>query len=142
MARLDDGFPTLIELAGVPGVVGLRLLEKEVTPPGIDMGGTVDTTTMRNSFWRTRNPKHLATLTALTGVMAYDPFIFSDFTIFGVNIQATVGFSDGSSVIFWGTFDKFTPNPHREGEQPTANITFEPTNQDNAGNEIFPLYVP
>ncbi len=41
--RLDDGYQTLIEFAENPAI---KLWEKSVTPPGIDGGDAIDTTTM------------------------------------------------------------------------------------------------
>jgi len=55
MARIDDGFQTLVSFANYPDVL---LWEKEVTPPGVDGGGANETTTMRNTAWRTRSPSN------------------------------------------------------------------------------------
>lgn len=137
--RLDDGFRTLISFGGAFGVT---LWEKEVTPPGMDGGGPVDTTTMRNSFWRTRNPRWLITLTDLAATVAYDPFFYTTaLTFMNVNTFLDVQFPDTAIVSFWGFLDKWTPNPNREGEQPTANIIIVPTNQDENGFEVNPVYV-
>jgi hypothetical protein len=130
MARLRDGFATLI---GFSLNGNVRLWEVTVKPPGLDAGGANDTTTMRNESYRTRQPKALKTVTAVTGSGAYDPVVYDDFkAMLGVNQEITVDMPDGSSVTFWGWLDKFEPQEHREGEQPTASFTIEPSNQDNS----------
>lgn len=128
MPRLRDGFSTLISLPGA----GAIFWEIEVTPPGIDGGGPNDTTTMRNIAWRTRQPKKLKTLTAMSARVAYDPRIYNQLTpIVNVNAVVQVLFPEASLLTIWGWLDKFTPDRIREGEQPTAEMTIEPSNQDN-----------
>jgi hypothetical protein len=57
-----------------------------------------------------------------------------------VNQEITITYPDSSTWVFWGFIDEFTPNALVEGEQPTANITVIPSNQDAAGDEIAPVY--
>lgn len=140
MSRLDDGHQTLISFAADPTVL---FYEKTVTPPGIDGGGEVDTTTMLNSAWRTRNPKALKTLTNAATTVAYDPGCYSEvIALCNVNTLITVTFPDGATVAFWGWLNTFTPNEHVEGEQPTAEITIIPSNQNASGVETAPVPTP
>jgi hypothetical protein len=57
-------------------------------------------------------------------------------TLLQVNQQITITFPDLSTVTFWGWLDTFTPGDLSEGEQPTAEITVIPSNQDSAGDEV------
>lgn len=140
--RIDDGFATLITFSLNPNV---KFWEKSVTPPGISAGGPTDTTTMRNTAWRTMSPKKLKTLTAASASMAYDPDVYDTGQIdslIGKNGLITVTFADGSSVAFWGWLDEFTPGESTEGEQPVAEITIQPSNQNNSKVEVAPVYTP
>lgn len=128
--RLDDGFSTTYELANLPGV---QLYEKEVTPPGIAAGGPIDTTTMRNTEWRTQRPKQLKSLTQMTVTVAYSTGAFDEIDAqVGINQLITITFPDGSTRAFWGWIDEFQPGALVEGEQPTATMTIIPSNSNNA----------
>lgn len=138
MARLDDGFATLISFAEDSDV---QLWEKEVTPPGVSGGGENDTTTMRNTTWRTRSPKELKTLTESSFTAAYDPAVYDEIiAMCNVNQEITVTFADDSTLVFWGWIDEFTLNAAVEGEQPTAEVTLIPSNQNASGTETAPNY--
>lgn len=138
MAILNDGFSTIVSIGGVD------FFEKEVTPPGIDGGGPNDTTTMRNLAWRTRQPKFLVTLTESEILVAYDSSVYDDTgTILdnvNVNQLLVITFPDSHAVAFWGWLDKFKANAIKEGEQPTAMITIVPSNQNNSGVEVAPVW--
>lgn len=136
--RIDDGFRTIISLPAF----GLTLWEKEVTPPGLDGGGPVDTTTMRNINLRTKNPKHLYTMTDMKVKAAYDP-LYYDAAVLSINVNQLiiVIFPNLGQLAFWGYLDKFDPDPLKEGEQPTANVTIVCTNQDTNGVEMTPNYI-
>lgn len=134
--RLDDGFSTVITFANATTI---SFWEKEITPPGMDAGGPVDTTTMRNVLYRTMNAKHLITMTPMTFVAAYNSGVLDDVVNqLGKNQQITVTFPDGRPWTFWGFLDKFQPNALKEGEQPTAQVTIQPTNQNASGTETAP----
>lgn len=138
MSRIDDGFATLIAFADNPTVL---FWEKEVTPPGVEGGGANDTTTMRNTAWRTRAPKQLKTLSECSFTAAYDPAVYDDIiSMLNNNQLITITFPDDSTLAFWGWLDKFTPGRIVEGEQPTAEITIVPSNQNDSGTEVAPDY--
>lgn len=137
MAALTDGYQTLIGFDADPTVL---FYEKTVTPPGVVGGGEIDTSTMQNSTWRTRNPKALITLSEASLTVAYDPATYPEIiALVNVNNLITVTFPDGATLAFWGWLDEFTPGEHVEGEQPTADITVIPSNH-NAGVETAPAY--
>jgi hypothetical protein len=139
MAIINDGHPTLIRFALDSSV---QFKEKEVTPPGLDGGGENDTTTMHNVTWRTRQPKSLVTLTECTFLAAYDPIVYDEIlAMLNQNQLITVEFPDGSELRFYGWINEFTPNRNVEGEQPTAEVTIIPSNQDSGGVETPPDYV-
>lgn len=138
--RLEDGFSTTISFSGASSVL---LWEKEVQPPGIDAGGAIETTTMRNTAWRTFFPKSLKTLTECTVHAAYDPDLYTTIlTMLGVNQQITIHFPEATTVQFWGFIDKFIPGQLKEGEFPIAEIKITPTNQDGSLIESPPVVTP
>ena len=137
--RMDDGFSTIITLANIPTV---KIYEKDVTPPGMTAGGPIETTTMRNTAWRTFSPRQLKSLTEANATVAYATVEFD--TIFGEigkNQLVTVTFPDGSAIEFYGWLEEFTPATHTEGEQPTASMKIQPSNRDNNGLETEPNYI-
>ena len=136
--RIDDGFSTLITFANYPSV---KFWEKTVTPPGMTGGGANDTTTMRNTAWRTMAPKKLKSLANSTFSAAYDPEVFSSVvSMINENQEITITFPDSSTLTFWGWLDEFTPGEVVEGEQPTADCTIVPSNQNASGVEVAPTY--
>lgn len=140
MARIDDGHPTTISFGSTPSGETLLFWEKEVTPPGLNGGGPNDTTTMRNTTWRTMAPKHLISLTAGSFIASYDPEAFTQvLAMLNVNTQITVTMPDGATYVFWGWLNEFTPGASVEGEQPTATCSIEPSNTDTAGTEVAPV---
>ena len=137
MARLTDGHGTTITFSSG----SLTIYEKSVTPPAISGGGANDTTTMRNTEWRTKAPKQLKSLTQAEFEAAYNTEIYDQIVDhINVNQQITVTFPDGSELEFWGWLDEFKPQELKEGEQPTAMVTVQCSNQDNDGNEVAPVY--
>lgn len=136
MARIDDGHPTIIEFANYPAV---KFYERTIKPPGVDGGGAIDITTMRNSVWRTQSPKSLKTLSECSFSAAYDPTVYGDIVdMIQENQLCTITFPDASTLIFWGWVDKFEPGELAEGEQPTADVTIVPSNHDNSDTEVAP----
>jgi len=136
--RLDDGFSTIITLTNLPTI---KLYEKEVTPPGMTAGGAIDTTTMRNTAWRTSAPRQLKSLTQVAATVAYaTEAIPQIFTQIGILQLVTVTFPDASTLHFWGWLEEFTPGAHTEGEQPTANLVIQVGNRNADGDEVAPDY--
>jgi hypothetical protein len=138
MSFLHDGYSTLISFDLAPSV---KFKEKTVTPPGLDGGGAIETTTMRSVKWRTMQPKALITLTECTLSASYDPEVYDDIlAMLNQNQEITIEFPDLSTYLFWGWVDKFEPEELSEGEFPTATVTIQPSNEDNSGNEVDPVY--
>lgn len=134
---LTEGFSTILTFS----LGAVQFAEKTVQPPGLDSGGPNDTTTMRNTRWRTMQPKKLVTATPIKGKCAYATSAYQTLlTQLGQNQQITVTFSDLTKVTIWGYLDKFEPQEVKEGSQPEADFTVQPTNQDNSGNEQAPVW--
>lgn len=141
MAYLTDGHPTTITFYALGTGVAILLKEITVTPPGVDGGGANDTTTMRNTTWRTNQPKHLKSLTECACTFQYDPGIYDQIlSIINVNGLIRIDFSDTSALEFYGWLNNFTPGACEEGSMPTADGTVICSNQDSAGTEVAPDY--
>lgn len=126
--RIDDGFSTLIAFATIPTI---SFWEKTVTPPGIDGGDAIDTTTMHNVLWRSRASRALKTLTDSSLKAAYDPNLYNSIlALINLETTITVHFPDGSTLAFFGFLQKFEPGDLAEGTQPECTITIVPTNID------------
>ena len=140
MARMDDGHSTTIEFASEDSA-GLKMYEKELSPPGIEGGGPNDTTTMRNSVYRTNAPKQLITLTDCTVKASYDAAIEDQLiALVNVNNLITITYPDGSTLAFWGWLNTWAPDPLVEGAQPEATITIHSSNQNASLVETAPVF--
>ena len=138
MGRIDDGFATLISFSEDSDV---QMWEKEVTPPGVSGGGENDTSTMRNTTWRTKAPKGLISLSESSFTAAWDPAVYDEIiSMVNTNQEITITFPDSSTLVFWGWIDEFSPGSFAEGEQPTADVTIICSNQNAAGVETAPVY--
>jgi len=136
--QLTDGHPTKITFGDDPDI---SLWEEQVTPPGIQGGGPNDLTSMHNTTWRTRYPKKLLTLSNASMVCGYAGVAYDQIVaIMNTNMEITVTFSDGTTLLFWGWLDEFVPNQHTEGENPTANVVIIPSNRNDSGVETAPDY--
>lgn len=133
MTLLRDGFKTLISITGITGTFE----EIEVTPPGLDAGGSIDQTTMRNSRWRTMIGKQLVTLGGFSVKVAYAPQMYNTtLGILGTNRHVVVTFPNGNTLTFYAILDKFTPDANKEGERPEATLEFIPSNLNTANPAV------
>lgn len=138
--RMDDGYQTLVSFAADSSVL---MYEKSVTPPGIDGGGEVDTTTMLNTTYRTFKPKALITMTNAKMTVAFDSAVYPEIVaLVNTNTLITLTFPDASTLAFWGWLDKFTPGDFVEGEQPTAEVEIVQSNQNDSDVETAPVHTP
>jgi len=131
--KLDDGYSTKIAFSRDSNV---SFWEKTLSPPGLDGGDPIDTTTMHNLDWRTMSARQLATLSEFTCTAAYDPNVYNDIINNLLNQEGsiTVHFPDGSKLDFFGYLRSFQPQDVAEGAQPEAQITIVPTNYDPTNN--------
>jgi len=138
VARLKDGLGTRITF---PSATGAELYEQELAPPGWSGGGANDTTNLRNTGWRTRQPKKLKTATDITGTAQYATALLSTLnTLINNNQLVSVKFPDAATLGVWSWLDEFKFNPLKEGEPPTASFTVIPSNEDTSGVEQAPIY--
>lgn len=128
--RLHDGYQTLIAFAEDPDV---SFWEVSVTPPGIDGGDAIETTTMHNVTWRSMASRALRTLTDSTVTVAFDPQVFDQIVaLINVEGEITVHFPNGDTLDFFGFLKDFNIQELVEGTMPTAEVTIVPTNIDPA----------
>lgn len=140
-AILSDGHGVVVTFPLMAS--GLYFKEVEVKPPGMDGGGENDTTTMRNTLYRTKQPKQLVTMTPMSMTASYDPAFYTEITdMINQNQLINTLFPDGSQLDFWGWVDKFEPDNMVEGSPPRATVTIVPSNQNNSGVETAPVYTP
>lgn len=134
---LDNGYRTLITLAIDTNI---EFWEITVTPPGIDGGDEIDTTTMHNDTWRTKSARTLKDMTECSVTAAYDPSIYTAI-LAAINVETTitVTFPDGSTLAFFGYVKSFEPGALEEGTMPECTITIVPTNVDSSHVEQSPV---
>lgn len=128
---MGDGYSTKITIAADTDI---DFWEKTVTPPGLDGGDPVDTTTMYNLRYRTLRARNLQTVTEVSATVAYDAAVYSQIqAVINVETTITITFPAGDTVAFYGYLRSFIPGEIAEGAQPEATITIQPTNWDSAG---------
>lgn len=131
--KLDRGHSTKIAFARDSNV---SFWEKEVTPPAVDGGDPIDTTTMFNTAYRTFASRALVTLPEFTVSAAYDPNVINDVITNLINQAGaiTVHFPDGSTYSFFGYLKAFSPQglSQDNADQPMAEVTIVVTNWDPA----------
>ena len=137
--RLEEGHPIKVAFASDPDIC---FEEVATTPPELDGGEPIDTTTAFRTVWRTKSPQTLVTLSPFQVRVAYDPLVYTQVrAIINVNNSITVRFPDGSTLDFWGYLQKFTPQETKEGNRPEATVVIVPTNWDSSNNvEAGPAY--
>lgn len=136
--RLKDGFDCVISFAADNDV---SLFQVGMTPPGVDGGDPVDTTTMHNTAWSTFQPQTLKTMTEAAITAAYDPDVLEDIiALINVKTTITVHFYGGGTWCFYGYLKSFKPNGCQRGTMPLADCAIQPTNCDSTGAEQAPVF--
>lgn len=135
---VPDGQSTYVSFALQSAV---HFLEKEVQPIGLDGGGSVEQTTMRNIRLRTFTPKRLYTVSEQTLKVAYDPNLLVQILgMYQANQQLITTHPDGSSWTWFGWIESFKPDSNKEGTQPEATVVLMASNLNGAGVETAPTY--
>lgn len=108
--------------------------EREVQPPGVDVGDMIDITTMHNVTWETMYPSVLKTLTAFSVIVGYSMEALDEAiaNLVGRNGSMTVHFPGSDKLDFWGVLQNLIPQSHKKREMPLANCQVVPTNYDDA----------
>lgn len=137
--KMPDGYRTLIVLSGFTNI---QFWEKQVQPPGLEVGG-IDTTTMLNNAVRTKRPKSLYTVTDITVKAGFDPDVIANIiTLVGRVVTVTIWYPDGSSFCYFGFISKWQPDTFEEGKFPECAVTIEAANEDpnNSYVEAIPVF--
>lgn len=101
----------------------IAFYERTIKPFGLDGGGPINTTTMRNTALRTQEPKQLIGFTPGSATVVYDPALLADIlALINVKQQISITWPDDSTYTFWGWLSKFEFGDLKEGEQPEATI--------------------
>lgn len=141
MGIQTDGYQTLMAFS-TDSSLSTVIEEINPQPSGLEGGDAIDTTTMRNSTWRTMAPQGLKTKTPITYDCAYDSLAL-DTLQSHINViqQFTISFPDGSSEVIYGFLQNAIPGNNEIGARPTMSLTIVPTMQDSSGTEQNPNYI-
>lgn len=135
---LTRGFSTVVTLQNAPSI---ELKGREVTPVGLSAGGPIETTSMRNTDWRTSAPKRLKELTPMSVIMAVGtdqiPLVKEQV---GINQEIRISFPDGFRMGFYGWVDAFSLGAISEGEKTLATLILQPSMVNLLGEETPPIY--
>ena len=138
---LKDGLGMTITFAG-DATFFLDVDPSSITPPGIDGGDAIDTTSHSNSTYRTKYPRTLVEITDASFTAAYDPDAYDDI-LAQLNVNQAITFTfpgtGTNTLVVYGFLKSFIPNELVEGEQATAEFEIVITN-DKAGTETGPDY--
>lgn len=137
---LENGYRTLITNSADPD---LSIWEIEVGSAGIDGGEPIDTTNQHRDTYRTRAPRALISYEPYEVKFAYEAgvqksqieaLINKRRTGAGANdgVVITETMPDGTTLAYYGYFQKVMFDPKVEGEMPTGTLTVVPTNWDPA----------
>lgn len=126
-----DGFPTTIAFSADNTLLPLVVQEKSITPFGITGRGGIQIDTMRSVALISRVPKKLKDLHACTMTVVYATSAKARiFAIVNTVQLALITYPDASFETVYGWIDDFKPNAQKEGEQPTAELTFIASNNN------------
>ena len=130
---LQNGSQTLLTIALDTDI---SFWEVELTPPAVDGGEPIDTTTQHNTLWGTMAPRRIMRLLPYSVQAAYDPDVYDEIAaIINTNTTITFTFPDGSTLAHFGFVRSFTPTGGMsDGGFPLADIVIVPSNWDSAGN--------
>lgn len=139
MAIMDDGFKATLALSQDAAIPEMELVS--LTPPGFNMGGANNRTTMANTAVRTQSPKTLKSVTASSASVYYDPaLLVVILAILGVNGSIVYTFPDLGTWTAWGWVEEATPGVLEEGNIPTIDLTIEHSNLNGSNAETVPAY--
>lgn len=127
--RLDDGHVSLITFARFPAV---KFWETEIEPPGIDGGDPKDITSFHETEFRIKRPRKLKEYTDGSIKAFYDPSVIDTIEeMINEEDTITIRYADGTTRYFFGYMKDFKEDALKEGEPPSAKITFVSTAYDH-----------
>lgn len=132
---LENGYQALITNSLDPD---LSIWEIETGSAGIEGGEPIDTTTQHNSVYRTRAPRALKSYEPFDVKFGYEAGVQKSQIEGLINTRRsgatacviTETMPDGTTLCYYGYFQKVTFDPKVEGELPTGTLTVVPTNWD------------
>jgi len=137
---LQEGHGSTLSFASFASLF-LKIDPESATPPGVDGGDKIDTTTLSNTNVKTGAPPDLKEITAGSATCSYDPEMLTEaMSAVNVNNLITYTFNNGDSWSFWGYLKSFTPGENATGEKPTADIEIEVTNVNDSDVETVPVF--
>jgi len=120
--HFTDGYNIRISLVNQ----GITLYEKNVTPPGVEGGDPINITTNDNGDFMSFAPRSRKQRTAAQAEVTYDD---TDLDALEAAVDQSddilVVWPDDTTKLDSGWVRSVIANQTQEGEQPTANITFE-----------------
>lgn len=130
--RLDDGYQTLITVKANVGP-DFEFWEVSVTPPGIEGGAEINTTTMRNNAIHTKSPQSLYDLSEMSIKVAWNPEDDVDLvtSIINANTVIRIDWPDTDFMEFWGYVKEFKKDEMKIGERPMGDVKIVATNHNN-----------
>ena len=123
---LKNGWKSLITLASLPT---LEIWEINMAAPGIDGGEPIDITTQHTDTLVQREPNSLIDITPFDVECAFDPIIYTRALTY-INKKDTITdrFPDGTTLAFYGWFQRFSSPRLSRGVLPTMTLTVCPAN--------------
>lgn len=120
------------------GDVALEVVE--VTPPGIDGGAAINTTTHNNQQVMTKAPGALIEIGDSTISVVYSPTLYAAMMpLVNVNKLIEQGWPiAGKAVKYWGYVQKLQPTSLKDKDRPLMNVTIVVTNRNNSRAETLP----
>lgn len=137
--KLTNGYKAFVTFASAPDI---GFWEMEVTPPGLEGGDEIDTTTMHNETVVTKAPNSpLVDVTNGEGTAAYDPASFDAIrALINVPTTVTYRYPNGDTMAVYGFLKKFEKQGLQRGEMPEAEFEVVHTNEDpDTGEEELPV---
>ena len=120
---MPEGFSTKIDFADTPQ---LSFWEKTVTPPGMEGGEPIDTTTMYNTLVKSKWPQTLVEITGMSLTASFLPDLINEaYAAVNVLQVITITFPNNGTASDYGWLRNFKPNRFEIGAQPTAEIMVE-----------------
>lgn len=139
--KLEDGFSSRYAFNANENV---SFWEKEVTPPGLDLGDAIGTSTMQNLQYRTKAKRQLIDVTDGSITVAYNPLAFSEIVTMMSAADGdaiTIWWPDLSNLTFFGFLKSFEPQGLTEGGHPESSVVIVVTNWDPVNDiEAGPVY--
>lgn len=140
---IKDGFGIQVAFAGHN--FSLTIDPDSITPPGLEGGDPIDTSTQSNVKFRTKHPKSLIEVTNPRFRAFYDPAALSAIHA-AINDNVAITFTypntGAGTLVVQGFLKTFNPSEFKEGEPPTAECEIEITNENSDGEETDPVYTP